>query len=317
MTGKQQIHEMHCQMCGTPFAVSCLWVHCITLLVPANLSRAHHLSALQIVSGLLGGMGGCAMVGQSLINVNAGGVTRVSGVTCGATLLCFILFGSKILSKIPVAALTGVMLMLVIEIFDFTSFMRLNQVPRTDAAVLVTVTAVTYATNLAIAVFVGVVLASLSFAWKSAVRGVSAVKVWDEDTLVYRMHGPLFFGSIQSFKDAMRAEVPVQVETGTKRIVLDFMECRVWDSSAVEAINSESERLLADGWTVRLRHLSKDCQTLLDRAGDMLELEVMEDDPRYGLLSDYDSIVLNRGSVKRIGRVLRGPSSRWPRERPA
>ena len=132
---------------------------------------------MQITSGMLGGMGGCGMVGQSLINVNAGGSTRVAGLTCGAALLTFILFGSAVIQRIPMAALTGVMLILVIDIFDFTSFARLNQVPRTDAVVLVTVTAVTYATNLAVAVVSGVIIASLSFAWQSAVRGVSAVQV--------------------------------------------------------------------------------------------------------------------------------------------
>ena len=191
---------------------------------------------------------------------------------------------------------------------------RYAQVPRTDAAVLLLVTAVTYATNLAIAVAAGVVCASLSFAWQSAVRGVSAQWLWDQDTLVCRLRGPLFFGSIQSFKDAMRDTAPAQPPRAARRdIVLDFMECRVWDSSAIECINSEALRLQEDGWGVRLRHLSKDSRRLVQRAGDMVELEVMPDDPRYGLLSDYDSIVRNKGSVKRIGSVLRAPSSKWPR----
>lgn len=188
------------------------------------------------------------------------------------------------------------------------------QVPRTDAAVLLIVTAVTYATNLAVAVAAGVVLASLSFAWQSAVRGVSAQWLWDQDTLVCRLRGPLFFGSIQSFKDAMRAAAPEAPPPSSRRdIVLDFMECRVWDSSAIDVINTEASRLQDEGWAVRLRHLSKDSRRLVKRAGDMVELEVMPDDPRYGLLSDYDAIVRNKGAVKRIGSVLRAPSSKWPR----
>ena len=173
-------------------------------------------------------MGGCAMVGQSLINVNAGGTTRVSSTSCGVFLLMYMLFGADVISHIPIAALTGVMLMLVLEIFDFTSIARLNKVPRIDAAVLVLVTIVTYSTNLAIAVGAGVVLSSLSFAWQSAVRGVSAIQVWDDSTLVFRMRGPLFFGSIQSFKDAMRVALPAVPAGAKKEMVLDFMECRVW-----------------------------------------------------------------------------------------
>jgi sulfate permease, SulP family len=269
---------------------------------------------MQIAAGLTGGMGGCTMVGCSLINVNAGGVSRVSGLTCGLCLLFFLLAGSQMIQAIPLAALTGVMLMLVIEIFDCTSFLRINQVPRTDAAVLLMVTVVTYATNLAIAVLAGVVLASLSFAWKSAVKGVTAVRSFDGAAQVYRLRGPLFFGSTPSFKDAMRELPPVEVAPGMqKNVVLDFMECRVWDSSAIEAINSEAGRLQEDGWSVRLRRLSPDCRKLIQRAGDMVELEVLPDDPRYGLASDYDLIGRNKGSVKRIGSVLRGPSSKWPR----
>jgi SulP family sulfate permease len=254
------------------------------------------------------------MVGCSLINVNAGGVTRVSGLTCGLCLLFFLLAGAQMIQTIPLAALTGVMLMLVIEIFDCTSFLKINQVPRTDAAVLLVVTGVTFATNLAVAVLIGVILASLSFAWKSAVRGVTAVRSFDGEAEVYRLRGPLFFGSTGAFKDAMRELPPVEVAPGMRKdVVLDFMECRVWDSSAIEAINSEAGRLQEDGWAVRLRHLSPDCRTLIQRAGDMVELEVLPDDPRYRLASDYDRVARNKGKVKRINNVLRGPSSKWPR----
>jgi sulfate permease, SulP family len=271
---------------------------------------------MQILCGALGGMGGCAMVRQSLINVNAGGTTRVSSTSTGIFIFLYILVGSELISEIPIAALTGVMLMLVLEIFNFTSFARLNKVPKTGAAVLVLVTGITYATNLAIAVAAGTVLASLSFAWQSAVRGVSAMPAWDDGQLVLRQRGPLFFGSIQSFKDTMRGQMPLvmpddQHPQHDKQMVLDFMECRVWDSSALDAINTEAARLKGEGWGVRLRHLSTDCQHLLAKAGDTVDLEVMDDDPRYGLLASYDDIVRNKGSVKKIGSVLREGGSRW------
>ena len=238
---------------------------------------------VQMATGALGGMGGCAMIGQSLINFNAGGgTTRVAGMVCGASLLAYILFAGSIIEMIPMAALTGVMLVLVLDIFDFTSFARLHQVPRTDAVVLVLVTAVTYMTNLAVAVAAGVILSSLAFSWQSAQRGVSAARSWDGDTLVFSLRGPLFFGSVQSFRDAVRQSAGDAVQSVSadsldamrKDIVLDFLDCRVWDSSAIEVINSEAERLQGDGWHVRLRHLSKDCRSMLDRAGDMIELEV-------------------------------------------
>ena len=253
------------------------------------------------------------MVGQSLINVNAGGTTRVSSTSCGAFIFLYILAGADVIQQIPIAALTGVMLMLVLEIFDFTSIARLNKVPRVDAVVLVLVTIVTYETNLAIAVVAGTVLSSLSFAWQSAIRGVSAAQVWDDDSqlLVFRLRGPLFFGSIQSFQDTMRAQMQQVPVNARKELVLDFMECRVWDSSALDVVNSEARRLKKDGWAVRLRHLSKDCQELLSKAGDTVDLEVMDDDPRYGLLASYDSIVRNQGSVKKMGSLLRDPETRW------
>ena len=240
-------------------------------------------SYVQAVSGVLGGMGGCAMIGQSLINFNSGGgATRLSGLVVGVSLLAYILAAGPVIEMIPKAALTGVMFVLVLDIFDFTSIAQLNQVPRVDAMVLVLVTAVTYCTNLAIAVLAGVLLACASFCWQSAQRGVSVQHSWDGDQLVLVMRGPLFFGSTQPFSDALRAAVagamrPMSAEHSDamrKDIVLDFLECRVWDSSAIQAVSSEAERLRNGGWHVRLRHLSQDCRSMLDRAGDMIEVEV-------------------------------------------
>ena len=229
-------------------------------------------------------MGGCAMIGQSLINFNAGGgATRVSGLVVGAALLTYVVAAGSIIEMIPKAALSGVMLVLVLDIFDFTAVSRLNQIPKIDAVVLVLVTAVTYFTNLAIAVFAGVMLSCVTFSWQAAQRGVSAQHSWDADgQLVLLLRGPLFFGCTQSFCDSVRQAVanatyavPAK-DAGAMRkdIVLDFIECRVWDSSAIEVISSEAERLQDSGWHVRMRHLSEECRSMLQRAGDMIELEV-------------------------------------------
>ena len=238
-----------------------------------------------IVNGVFGGMGGCAMIGQSMINVNAGGRTRVSGLTCAAALMSYVLVGSSFIEKIPLAALTGTMFMLVCDIFDWTSFKRLTQIPKTDAAVLCLVTGVTVVTNLAVAVFAGVVLASLGFAWKSAqrieaTREVEPTAYDDQPAAVFKLSGPLFFGSVASFKGVVDPKREPE-----KEIVFDFMSAKVWDSSALEAIDQLCVKFQEEGKRVHLRHLSADCRALLAKAGDLVEVNVLED-PAYAVAAD-------------------------------
>jgi len=244
-----------------------------------------------IVTGFFAGMGGCAMIGQSIINVSAGGRTRVAGVTCALFLLLYVVAGSELIARIPLAALCGTMFALVFDIFDWTSFKRLRQVPKTDAVVLVSVTAITVFTNLAAAVFSGVIICCVSFAWKAAqrisfTRSVEPNAYGGSTAAVYRIRGPLFFGSVTSFRDALDAKSEPELE-----VVLDFADSRVWDTSALEAIDACSEKFSAEGKRLHLRHLSPDCRELLRKAGDLVEIDVM--DPKYALGVDYPRSILS------------------------
>lgn len=243
-----------------------------------------------IANGFFSGMGGCAMIGQSMINVNSGGRTRVSGVVCALAIFSYVLFGSSLIEKIPLAALAGTMLCLVLDIFDFTSFKRIARIPKTDAAVLVGVTAVTVVTNLAVAVFAGVILSALGFAWKSSQR-IDAVRVLGtandgSEEAIYFLYGPLFFGSVQSFFE----KINVRRESA-KNVVLDFAHSKVWDSSGLVAIDDLTEKFRRENVRVTLRHLSPDCTKLLRKAADLMEVSV-DDDPVYAVATDYMPEVL-------------------------
>jgi len=232
-----------------------------------------------VVTGFFGGMGGCAMIGQSIINVNSGGRGRLSGIAAALFLLSFIVFTSPLIEMIPLAALIGVMFMVVVGTFAWSSLRILHKIPWTDALVLVLVSAVTVFTDLAIAVAVGVVVSALVFAWQNARRISSDTTVDQGGTKTYRLHGPLFFGSVQSFQDQFNpAEDPDEV-------VIDFGGSRVCDHSGLEAINNLTERYLNQGKRLRLKHLSAECRTLLDKAGSMIEVNVIED-PRYRVAVD-------------------------------
>jgi len=233
-------------------------------------------------------MGGCAMIGQSVINVSAGGRTRVSGITCAAALALYVLVGSSAIASVPLAALVGVMWSLVIDIVDWASFSKASKMPKTDAAVMLMVTAVTYVTNLAVAIVAGVVLSSLGFAWKSALRGVyglRSVESYDGGTAaVYRLSGPLFFGSVQTFTESFASRAGDEKEAN---VVLDFVDARVWDSSAVEAIVDVVQKFEStNDCKVHLRHLSRDCRALLVKAGCDVEVRDSED-PKYSPAIDY------------------------------
>ena len=232
--------------------------------------------------GFFGAMGGCAMIGQSMINIKSGGRGRLSGITAALALLCFIMFASTWIEMIPLAALTGLMFMVVIATFAWASIRILNKIPREDALVIFFVTAMTVAFDLALAVILGVIVSALVYAWKSANK--FWVTVWKNEAdgnKVYKLHGPLFFGSIQAFKDQVD---PANDDEGD--IVIDFSRARVWDHSALEAIDAMALKYTEYGKKLHLVHLSRDCILLLKNAKDMVEVNYIED-PHYGVLVDY------------------------------
>lgn len=260
----------------------------LTLTLVAELTETHGRSskecmaqgAANIATGFFGGMGGCAMIGQSMINVNSGGRGRLAGISAALFLLSFILFASPLIEQIPLAALVGVMFMVVIGTFEWSSFRILHKIPRTDAFVLILVSGVTVISDLAIAVVVGVIVSALVFAWKAAKRVEATSKILPNGSKVYLLHGPLFFGSIASFKEIF------DPKNDPDDVVIDFVESRVWDHSGLEAIDALAERYLRAGKQLHLRHLSPDCKILLEKAGSMVEVNVIED-PHYGLVVDY------------------------------
>ena len=231
------------------------------------------------VTGVFGGMGGCAMIGQSMINVKSGGRRRMSGIAAALFLLAFILVGSSLIEQIPLAALVGVMFMVVIGTFAWNSLTILRRVPKTDAFVILLVTVVTVATNLAIAVVVGVVVSALAYAWSNAKRISATTYETKDGAKVYRLHGPLFFGSVEGFNELFTPE------SDPDKVVVEFAESRVADQSALSAIEAMAARYEKAGKTLQLRHLSRDCHDLLARAGQLMVDS--DDDPDYEIAADY------------------------------
>ncbi len=233
-----------------------------------------------ITCGFFGGMGGCAMIGQSLINVNSGGRNRLSGIVAALLLLAFILFLGPWIGMIPMAALVGVMFMVVIGTFEWASIKMFKRMPKADMLVMVTVVVITLVEhNLALAVFVGVVIAALVFAWQHATHIGAEVKTNVNGAKVYQLHGPLFFASVESFKQLF---TPAE---DTDDVVIDFYYTRVYDQSGLEAINNLAEKYRALGKHLHLVHLSVECAVLLDKAGDMVEVNISED-PHYHVATD-------------------------------
>ncbi|MEM9896385.1 MAG: SulP family inorganic anion transporter [Bacteroidota bacterium] len=235
-----------------------------------------------ILNGLFGGMGGCAMIGQSIINVSSGGRGRLSGITAAIALLCFILFAAPLIEQIPIAALVGVMFMVVIGTFAWSSFRIINKIPLADAIVLIAVSAITVWQDLAIAVFVGVIMSALVFAWQNATKIRARKSIKADGTKVYEIWGPLFFGSVQSFNSKFDpANDPDKVE-------LDFLESRVSDHSGIEAIFALEKKYQDYGKQVKLVHLSPECKTLLHKASPDFEHMIVSsiDDPRYHVVTD-------------------------------
>ena len=238
--------------------------------------------AANIVTGFFGGMGGCAMIGQSMINIKSGGRGRLAGIAAALFLLSFILFASGWIEIIPIAALVGVMFVVVLATFEWSSFRILHKIPRSDAFVLVLVSAVTVATDLAIAVVVGVIVSALVFAWQTANDIHAEVKDDNDEHRTYILHGQLFFGSISTFK---RIFDPKQ---DPKDVVIDFHHSRVWDHSALEAIDALADLYMRNGTVLHLRGLSPDCKDLLHKAGNMVEVD-KDGDPHYRVVVDYQT----------------------------
>jgi len=231
------------------------------------------------VTGLFGGMGGCAMIGQSMININSGGRGRLSGISAALFLLLFILVASELIEKIPLAVLTGVMFMVVIGTFEWSSLRIIRKIPPSDAFVLVLVSGVTVATDLAIAVVVGVIVSAVVFAWQQA-RHIRVESYRDKSgSRVYELHGPLFFASVKNFQDLFNCK------EDPDDVIIEFQHSRVVDHSAIEAIDTLAERYVSAGKTLHLRHLSPECRQLLHKAGNLVEVNVLED-PRYHVVAD-------------------------------
>ncbi len=248
-----------------------------------------------IFSGLFGGTGGCGMIGQTVININAGGRGRLSGIMMAVTLLSFILFADKLIEMVPIAALVGVMFMMVIETFAWSSFRILKKIPKADAFVLITVSLVTVFVDLAVAVFIGVIISALVFAWENAKKIRARKRISDDEkTIVYEIWGPLFFGSILAFNDKF------DVKNDPENIEIDFIESRVSDHSALEAIFNIVNKYEAEGKTIKLKHLSEDCKILLYKSNPKFREVIIEDidDPRYHLAENPEKFTKGLSEYK-------------------
>lgn len=236
--------------------------------------------AANVLSGFFSGMGGCAMLGQSLINVANGARARLSGIVASVMLLVFIMFGSSMIEKVPMAALTGLMIMVAIGTFEWASLRTFNKMPKSDILVMVLVTLVTIVLhNLALAVIMGVIIAALVFAWDNAKRIRARKRIDENGAKHYEIYGPLFFGSIAAFNEKF------EVLDDPDEIIIDFAESRVVDMSAIEALNKITERYLKVGKKVHLKHLSPDCRQLLKNAEEIIDVNVMED-PTYKVVTN-------------------------------
>jgi len=235
-----------------------------------------------IITGLFGGMGGCAMIGQSIINIKGGGRGRLSGITAAVMLLIFIVFASSYIEQVPIAALVGVMFMVVVGTFAWSSFRILNKIPRTDVFVLVLVSGLTVLFDLAIAVLAGVIVSALVFSWENAKRIRARKRIKEDGTKVYEIWGPLFFGSISAFNEKF------DVKNDPDHVEIDFVEARVSDHSAIEAIFALVEKYQAEGKSIILKHLSEDCKELLYKSSPIFTgiIEEAIDDPRYHLAAN-------------------------------
>ncbi len=236
--------------------------------------------AANVLSGMFSGMGGCAMIGQSLINISAGARARLSGIVAAVMLLVFIIFGASLIEKLPMAALTGLMIMVAIGTFEWASIKMIGKMPRHDIAIGILVAAITVLLhNLALAVLIGVIISALVFAWESAKR-IRAKKYVDENGVKhYEIFGPLFFGSVAAFNEKF------DILNDPNEVIIDFRESKVVDMSGIEALNKLTERYLKLGKKLHLKHLSEDCRKLLANADEIIDVNILED-PYYRVTVD-------------------------------
>jgi len=238
-----------------------------------------------VVTGLFGGMGGCAMIGQSIINIKGGGRGRLSGIVAALALLAFILFASNLIEQVPIAALVGVMFMVVIGTFAWSSFRIMNKIPVADVFVLILVSTVTVFFDLAIAVISGVIVSALVFSWENAKRIRARKRIKPDGTKVYEIWGPLFFGSITAFNQKF------DIKNDPDAVEIDFVESRISDHSAIEAIFNLVNKYNSAGKTIKLKHLSQDCKILLYKSSPIFKEVIIEaiDDPRYHLAENPEA----------------------------
>ena len=247
-----------------------------------------------IITGLFGGMGGCAMIGQSIINIKGGGRGRLSGIVAALALLAFILFASGLIEQVPIAALVGVMFMVVIGTFAWSSFRIINKIPKTDVFVLILVSSMTVFFDLAIAVISGVIVSALVFSWENAKRIRARKRTKEDGTKVYEIWGPLFFGSITAFNDKF------DIKNDPQSVEIDFVESRISDHSAIEAISNLVAKYKEEGKTIHLKHLSEDCKILLYKSSPLFKDVILEaiDDPRYHLAENPEAFSKGLGAYK-------------------
>ncbi|WP_341835327.1 SulP family inorganic anion transporter [Chitinophaga pollutisoli] len=233
-----------------------------------------------IANGFFFGMGGCPMIAQTLVNLSAGARARLSGIVAALTILLIILFGSPVIERLPMAALTGVMIMVAIGTFEWASFRIINKMPRQDIFVGVLVAVITiWLHNLALAVLIGVIISALVFAWESAKR-IRARKYTDDNGVRhYEIYGPLFFGSVAAFNEKF------DVKEDPEEVIIDFKDSRVADMSGIDALNKLTERYAREGKKLHLRHLSEDCRQLLRNAASVIEVNILED-PGYRVATE-------------------------------
>ena len=236
--------------------------------------------AANLLSGIFSGMGGCAMIGQSLINVSNGARARLSGIFASVMLLVFVVFGAPLIEQVPMAALTGLMIMVAIGTFEWASLRTFRKMPASDVLVMVLVTLVTvFLHNLALAVLVGVVIAALVFAWDNAKRIRARKHIDEQGVKHYEIYGPLFFASVATFNEKF------DPMNDPQEVIIDFKDSRIVDMSAIEAVNKLTDRYLKQGKSLHLKHLSPDCRALLHRADNLIEVNVLED-PTYKVVLD-------------------------------
>jgi len=233
-----------------------------------------------ILNGFFFGMGGCPMIAQTLVNLSAGSRARLSGIVAALTILCIVLFGAPVIEKLPMAALVGVMIMVSIGTFEWSSFRIINKMPKQDIFVGIVVALITiFLHNLALAVLIGVIISALVFAWESAKR-IRAKKYLDEKGVKhYEIYGPLFFASTTAFAEKF------DVLNDPEEVIIDFRESKIADMSAIDAVHKITERYAKVGKTVHLHHLSEDCHLLLDNAKGIIEVNIIED-PTYRVVSN-------------------------------